>query len=82
MNSIQDYWNKRVTSVNDAVLQVKDHPNDYEGSSIPIKILRSDKIRRMLVSSHYMRACLSMALLSCAPTTAKTWRPSAFPSRM
>ena len=67
MNSIQDYWNKRVTSVNDAVLQVKDHPNDYEGSSIPIKILRSDKIRRMLGSSHYMRAWFKhgAAILRC-----------------
>lgn len=56
MSSIEEYWNKRVTAINDAILHIKDHPNDYEGCNIPIKILRSDKIRRMLSGSHYMRA--------------------------
>lgn len=32
-------WNKRVNNVNETILNIKDHPDNYEGNNIPIKIL-------------------------------------------
>lgn len=59
MNSVEEYWNKRVNDVNQAILDIKDHPDNYEGSTVPIKILRSSKIRRTLTGIHYLKAYLS-----------------------
>ena len=56
MNSIEQYWNKRINEVNEAILNIKDHPDDYEGSTIPIKILSNNKVRRMMKGTHFMRA--------------------------
>ena len=56
MNSIEQYWNKRINEVNEAVLLIKDHPNDYEGSNVPIKVLNNNKVRRMMKGTHFMRA--------------------------
>jgi hypothetical protein len=59
MNSVEEYWNNRVNDVNETVLDIKDHPDNYEGSSVPIKILRSSKMRRTLTGIHYLKAYLS-----------------------
>lgn len=59
MNSVEEYWNKKVTDLNETVLDIKDHHDNYEGSTVPIKILRSEKVRRSLKGIHYWRAWLS-----------------------
>ena len=59
MNSVEEYWNKRVTDLNETVLDIKDHQDKYEGSTVPIKILRLEKVRRSLKGIHYCRAWLS-----------------------
>ena len=58
MNSVEEYWNKRATDLNETILDIKDHPEKYEGSTVPIKILRSEKVRRSLKGIHYWRAWL------------------------
>ena len=59
MNSVEEYWNNRVTDVNETILDIKDHPENYEGNTIPIKILHSGKIQRTLKGIHNLRAYLS-----------------------
>ncbi len=59
MNSVEEYWNKRVTDLNETVIDIKDHQDNYEGSTVPIKILRLEKVRRSLKGIHYWRAWLS-----------------------
>lgn len=59
MNSVEEYWNKRVTDLNETVLDIKDHQDKYEGSTVPIKTLRLEKVRRSLKGIHYWRAWLS-----------------------
>ena len=59
MNSVEEYWNKRVNDVNETILDIKDHPDNYEGSTIPIKILSSSKMRRTLTGIHYLKNYLS-----------------------
>lgn len=61
MNHVEEYWNKRATDLNEAILDIKDHPDQYEGSSIPMKIIRNDKVRRAIKGIHYWRAWLSHA---------------------
>ena len=36
MNSIEQYWSKRLNEVNESVFLIMDHPDNYEGSSVPI----------------------------------------------
>lgn len=59
MNTVEDYWNKRVNDANQSILDIKDHPRDYEGSTLPIKILRTEKVRRTLTGIHHLRSYLS-----------------------
>ena len=59
MNSVEEYWNKRATDLNETILDIKDHPDNYEGRTVPIKILRLEKVRRTLKGIHYWRAWLS-----------------------
>lgn len=59
MNSVEEYWNKRVNDVNETILDIKDHPDNYEGNTLPIKILHSNKVRRTLVGIHHLRSYLS-----------------------
>ena len=59
MNQIEEYWNNRMTDANATLLEIKDHPEDYEGSTTPIKILGSEKMRRTLRGTHYMQSWLT-----------------------
>lgn len=59
MNTVEEYWNKRVNDVNQTILDIKDHPRNYEGSNLPIKILRTEKVRRTLAGIHYLRTYLT-----------------------
>ncbi len=61
MNQVEEYWNKQATDLNGAILDIKDHPDQYDGSSIPMKIIRNDKVRRAIKGIHYWRAWLSHA---------------------
>ena len=58
MRQIEEYWNTRMTDANAALLEIKSHPDNYEGSSIPIKVLGDDNMRRTLAGHHYMRTWL------------------------
>lgn len=58
MKQVEEYWNNRMTDANNALLEIKSHPDNYDGSSMPIKVLGDDKIRRTLNGHHYMRAWL------------------------
>ena len=58
MKQIEEYWNNRMTDANAALLEIKSHPDNYEGSSMPIKVLGDDNMRRTLAGHHYMRAWL------------------------
>lgn len=59
MNQIEEYWTKRANDVNAAVLDIKNHPENYEGSTKSIKILRSEMIRQYLKGIPHLRAWLS-----------------------
>ena len=59
MNQIEEYWTKRANDVNAAVLDIKNHPENYEGSTKSIKILRSETIRQYLKGIPHLRAWLS-----------------------
>lgn len=59
MNTVEEYWNKRVNDANQTILDIKDHPANFEGSTLPIKMLRDEKMRRTLKGIHYLKAYLS-----------------------
>lgn len=59
MRQIENHWNERSSDLSKTILDIKDHPDDYEGSTIPMKIIRCEKIRRSLRGIHYWRAWLS-----------------------
>lgn len=59
MHSIEDYWNKRITKMNEVVLDINENPSNYEGSTLPLKKIRSEKVRSSLKSIHYLRGGLS-----------------------
>ena len=61
MNQVEEYWNKRATDLNEAILDIKDHPDNYKGSTLPMKIIRNEKVRRAMKGIHYWRAWLSHA---------------------
>ena len=48
-----------MTDANAALFEIKSHPDKYEGSSIPIKVIGDDNMRRILAGHHYMRTWLS-----------------------
>ncbi len=59
MNMTEERWNNWVTEVERTIRDIKDHPEEYEGSTIPIKCIRSEKVRHTLKGIHYWRAWLS-----------------------
>lgn len=59
MNMVEERWNGWVTEVEGTIHDIKDHPDNYEGSTVPIKCIRSEKIRHTLKGIHYWRAWLS-----------------------
>jgi len=61
MHTIEGRWNKWATQVEETVMDIKDHPADYPGSTLPAKCLRSDKVRHNLKGVHYWKAWLSYA---------------------
>ncbi len=59
MNMVEERWNGWVTEVERTIRDIKDHPDNYEGSTVPIKCIRSEKIRHTLKGIHYWRAWFS-----------------------
>ena len=56
MHQVEEYWNKWMSDANNSILDVKSHPENYEGGTMPVKIISSEKVRRMLKGIHYFRA--------------------------
>jgi hypothetical protein len=59
MNMTEERWNNWVTEVEGTMRDIKDHPENYEGSTVPVKSIRSEKVRHTLKGIHYWRAWLS-----------------------
>ena len=59
MNSAEEYWNIHVNEMEKTYGVILDHPDDYEGSSGPTKILRNVKMRRYLENGYFFKAYLS-----------------------
>ena len=58
MNKVEERWNNWVAEAEGIMRGIKDHPENYEGSTIAIKCLRSEKMRHTLKGIHYWRAWL------------------------
>ncbi len=59
MNMVEERWNNWVTTMEETMRDIKEHPEEYDGSTIPIKCIRSEKVRYTLKGVHYWRAWLS-----------------------
>ena len=59
MNMTEERWNNWVTEVEGTLRNIKDHPEQYEGSTIPVKCICSEKMRHTLKGIHYWKAWLS-----------------------
>ena len=59
MNTLEERWNKWVTEAEGSLREIKDQPENYEGSTLPMKCIRSEKMRHTLKGIHYWRAWLS-----------------------
>ncbi len=58
MNIVEERWNSWATHVEESIHYIKDHPDDYEGSTVPVKCIRSEKVRHTLTGIHYWRSWL------------------------
>ncbi len=56
MHQVEEYWNKWMTDASEIILDVKRHPENYEGGTLPIKTINSEKVRHMMRGIHYFRA--------------------------
>ena len=52
MNTSEEYWNGWVSEVNNLTKVVGSHPDDYEGGSLPIKLLNNLEMRNNLERMH------------------------------
>lgn len=59
MNMTEERWNGWVTEVEGTLRDIKDHPEKYEGKTIPVKCIRSEKMRHTLKGVHYWKSWLS-----------------------
>ena len=59
MNKVEERWNGWVTTVEETLRDIKEHPEEYEGNTIPMKSIRSEKVRHTLKGVHYWRSWLS-----------------------
>ena len=65
MHSIEEYWNGRMTEVEQANRNIEEASDEYEGSNMAIRVIRSEKMRNYFESIASLRAWLlySSALL-------------------
>lgn len=59
MNTVEEYWNKWVTEVDQSVHNIAYHPENYEGSTTAMKTIRDEKIRSLFQNIHNRRGWLS-----------------------
>lgn len=59
MHSIEEYWNKWTTNVNEATTDIADHPGNYEGDTWAVKCLRCEKTRHYIQYIHTMKGWFS-----------------------
>ena len=59
MHQVEDYWNKWMSDASETILDIKGHPENYEGGTVPIKIIRSEKVRHTMKGIHFFRAWFS-----------------------
>lgn len=59
MNSVEEYWNKFVNEVDEAVQDIKFNPEKYEGGTIAAKMIRSERVRGILSNIHSRRIWLT-----------------------
>ena len=59
MHSIEEYWNKWTTNVNEATTDISDHPGNYEGGTWAVKCLRCEKTRRYIQNIHTLKGWFS-----------------------
>lgn len=59
MNTVEEYWNNWVTQIDELIHDIGYHPDMYEGNTIPMKYLYSDKMRSILRNIHNRRGWLS-----------------------
>lgn len=59
MSMTAERWNGWVTDVEGTLRDIKDNPEQYEGSSVPIKCICSEKFRHTLTGIRYWRSWLS-----------------------
>ena len=58
MNKVEERWNNWVVETEGIMLDIKGHPENYEGSTVAMKSLRSEKMRHTLKGIHYWRSWL------------------------
>ena len=56
MNQTEEYWNNWMSDVSNIKIEIKNHPDDYEGSTIPAKLIRSKGLRSKMQGIHAFRA--------------------------
>ena len=59
MNTVEDYWNKWVTDLDETTKAIQHHPDDYEGGTLGIKLMKNEKVRSLLHSIHARRGWLN-----------------------
>lgn len=59
MNTVEEYWNKWVTEMEESTKEIKNHPDNYEGSTLGIKYMKNDNVRSLLRSIHARRGWLN-----------------------
>lgn len=61
LNGVEEQFNEWVKSVADAKYEVNTNPNNYEGSTMAMKYMHSDKIRTAMDAVHKRRGWLCYA---------------------
>lgn len=59
MNTVEEYWNKWVSNMDECTKVISQHPNDYEGSTIGMKYIKDHNVRSLLHSIHARRGWLN-----------------------
>lgn len=61
LNGVEEQFNQWVMGVPDALHDVNVNPNNYEGSTLPMKIMHSDRVRTAMKDIHNRRCWLRYA---------------------
>ena len=64
LNGVEEQFNQWVMGVPDALHDVKINPDKYEGSTLPMKMMHSDRVRTAMKAIHNRRCWLRYAAAS------------------